>query len=134
MTQNLLVELFVEELPPKALKKLGESFAHSLLAALQKEGLAAAAAQVTAFATPRRLAAHITSVLAVAADKPVVQKLMPVDFATLEPGELRRSRAAQVAAAVWKSGNGYTLVSFRSVAAYVFGALSHSVQPGSEPL
>ena len=78
MTQNLLVELFVEELPPKALKKLGESFAHSLLAALQKEGLAAAAAQVTAFATPRRLAAHITSVLAVAADKPVVQKLMPV--------------------------------------------------------
>ena len=78
MTQNLLVELFVEELPPKALKKLGESFAHSLLAALQKEGLAAAAAQVTAFATPRRLAAHITSVLAVAADKPVVQQLMPV--------------------------------------------------------
>ncbi|MBP8194686.1 MAG: glycine--tRNA ligase subunit beta [Azonexus sp.] len=78
MTQNLLVELFVEELPPKALKKLGESFAHSLLVALQKEGLAAAAAQVTAFATPRRLAAHITSVLAVAADKPVVQKLMPV--------------------------------------------------------
>ena len=78
MTQNLLVELFVEELPPKALKKLGESFANSLLAALQKEGLAAAAAQVTAFATPRRLAAHITSVLAVAADKPVVQKLMPV--------------------------------------------------------
>ena len=78
MTQNLLVELFVEELPPKALKKLGESFADSLLAALQKEGLAAAAAQVTAFATPRRLAAHITSVLAVAADKPVVQKLMPV--------------------------------------------------------
>lgn len=78
MTQNLLVELFVEELPPKALKKLGESFANSLLAALQKEGLAAADAQVTAFATPRRLAAHITAVLAVAADKPVVQKLMPV--------------------------------------------------------
>ncbi len=63
-----------------------------------------------------------------------LMKLLPVDFATLEPGELRRSRAAQVAAAVWKSGNGYTLVSFRSVAAYVFGALSHSVQPGSEPL
>ena len=26
-TKNLLVELFVEELPPKALKKLGEAFA-----------------------------------------------------------------------------------------------------------
>ena len=25
--QNLLVELFVEELPPKALKKLGDAFA-----------------------------------------------------------------------------------------------------------
>ena len=25
--KNLLVELFVEELPPKALKKLGEAFA-----------------------------------------------------------------------------------------------------------
>jgi glycyl-tRNA synthetase beta chain len=33
---------------------------------------------VTAYASPRRLAAHVTGVLAVAADKPVVQKLMPV--------------------------------------------------------
>ena len=31
-TQNLLVELFVEELPPKALKKLGEAFAQTLAA------------------------------------------------------------------------------------------------------
>jgi len=29
-TKNLLVELFVEELPPKALKKLGEAFANGL--------------------------------------------------------------------------------------------------------
>jgi len=29
-TQNLLVELFVEELPPKALKKLGDAFATQL--------------------------------------------------------------------------------------------------------
>ena len=34
-TQNLLVELFVEELPPKALKKLGESFAATLAASLK---------------------------------------------------------------------------------------------------
>jgi glycyl-tRNA synthetase beta chain len=78
MSKNLLVELFVEELPPKALKKLGESFAAALAASLKKDGLAAENAQVTAYASPRRLAAHLTDVAAVAADKPVVQKLMPV--------------------------------------------------------
>lgn len=77
-TKNLLVELFVEELPPKALKKLGETFATSLATALKKDGLAADEATVTAYASPRRLAAHITDVASLAADKPVVQKLMPV--------------------------------------------------------
>jgi glycyl-tRNA synthetase beta chain len=77
-TQNLLVELFVEELPPKALKKLGDAFASTLAASLQSQGLAHADAVVTPFATPRRLAAHVTSVAAQAADKAVSQKLMPV--------------------------------------------------------
>ena len=76
--QNLLVELFVEELPPKALKKLGEAFASNLATSLQSQGLASADAMVTPFATPRRLAAHITTVAAQAADKAVSQKLMPV--------------------------------------------------------
>ena len=40
-TQNLLVELFVEELPPKALKKLGEVFATHLCDQLKVQGLAA---------------------------------------------------------------------------------------------
>lgn len=77
-TKNLLVELFVEELPPKALKKLGEAFAGVLLEQLQAQGLASSGAKLTAFASPRRLAAHITSVAAQAADKQVSQKLMPV--------------------------------------------------------
>ncbi len=77
-SKNLLVELFVEELPPKALKKLGEAFAAALANSLKNAGLAPSTATVTAFASPRRLAAHVTDVLAVAADKPVVQKLMPV--------------------------------------------------------
>ncbi len=76
--KNLLVELFVEELPPKALKKLGEVFAHTLAQSLTSAGLAKSSATVTAYASPRRLAAHITDVAAVAADKPVAQKLMPV--------------------------------------------------------
>jgi glycyl-tRNA synthetase beta chain len=77
-TQNLLVELFVEELPPKALKKLGESFAATLSDSLKAQGLAAADTAVTAYASPRRLAVHIANVVAKAADKSVSQKLMPV--------------------------------------------------------
>ncbi len=76
--KNLLVELFVEELPPKALKKLGEAFSAALANSLKKDGLTGDNAAVTAYASPRRLAAHVTGILAVAADKPVVQKLMPV--------------------------------------------------------
>ena len=77
-TQNLLVELFVEELPPKALNKLGAAFSGVLAEQLKAQGLAEADALVTAFASPRRLAAHVSGVAAQAADKAVQQKLMPV--------------------------------------------------------
>lgn len=77
-TNNLLIELFVEELPPKALKKLGESFASTLAETLKVQGLLADNATVTNFASPRRLAAHITAVASKAADRQVAQKLMPV--------------------------------------------------------
>jgi glycyl-tRNA synthetase beta chain len=80
-TKNLLVELFVEELPPKALKKLGESFAAALAASLKSQGLIDAASVATPYASPRRLAAHVTAVAAKAADKAVQQKLMPVSVA-----------------------------------------------------
>ena len=78
MMENLLVELFVEELPPKSLKKLGEAFASTLFESLKTQGLTAADSKVTPYASPRRLAAHITHVAAQAADKPISQKLMPV--------------------------------------------------------
>jgi glycyl-tRNA synthetase beta chain len=77
-SQNLLVELFVEELPPKALKKLGLAFADVLCEQLQAQGLATSGSTLTAFASPRRLAAHITAVASQAADKSVSHKLMPV--------------------------------------------------------
>ncbi|MDO8698845.1 MAG: glycine--tRNA ligase subunit beta [Rhodoferax sp.] len=77
-TKNLLVELFVEELPPKALKKLGDAFANQLADQLRAQGLATAESVVTAYASPRRLAAHVTHVWLKAADKAVQQKLMPV--------------------------------------------------------
>jgi glycyl-tRNA synthetase beta chain len=77
-SKNLLVELFVEELPPKSLKKLGDSFAEVLAASLKSQGLAASDVVVTPYASPRRLAVHVTNVSAQAADKSVSQKLMPV--------------------------------------------------------
>jgi glycyl-tRNA synthetase beta chain len=77
-TQNLLVELFVEELPPKALQKLGDAFATVLGDQLKAQGLTSAASVVTPFASPRRLAAHVSAVVDKAADKAVQQKLMPV--------------------------------------------------------
>ena len=77
-TGNLLVELLVEELPPKSLKKLGDSFAEVMAASLKAQGLAGNDVAITAFASPRRLAVHIRSVAAQAADKSASQKLMPV--------------------------------------------------------
>ncbi len=77
-TQNLLVELLVEELPPKALKKLGLAFASVLADSLKAQGLAAPDAMVTDYASPRRLAVHVFAVAEHAADKAVSQKLMPV--------------------------------------------------------
>jgi glycyl-tRNA synthetase beta chain len=75
---NLLVELFVEELPPKALKKLGEAFAAVLAESLVAQGLAETNAAVSHFASPRRLGVHVENVLACAAEKSVSTKLMPV--------------------------------------------------------
>ena len=84
---NLLVELFVEELPPKALKKLGEAFASQLFEQLKAQGLTAADGRVTPYASPRRLAVHITQVAAKGADKAVRHKLMPVSVALDAQGQ-----------------------------------------------
>ena len=80
-TKSLLVELFVEELPPKSLKKLGDEFAKALAASLKSQGLAGDHSAVTAYATPRRLAMHLSAVAAQGTDKAVTHKLMPVTVA-----------------------------------------------------
>jgi glycyl-tRNA synthetase beta chain len=85
-TANLLVELFVEELPPKALKKLGDSFASLIAESLRAQGLVGEGA-VTAFASPRRLGVHIADVAAKAADKAVRVKLMPVAVGLTPEGQ-----------------------------------------------
>ena len=79
-SKNLLVELFVEELPPKALKSLGEVFCDKLFNHLMKLNLLDRASVISAkaFASPRRLAAFIPGVAECAADQQISQKLMPV--------------------------------------------------------
>ena len=104
-TQNLLVELFVEELPPKALKKLGEVFATVLADSLKAQGLAPADAVVTPYASPRRLAVHVTAVQDKAADKAQQIKLMPVAVGLSSDGQptpalLKKLAAAGVDASV----------------------------------
>src|SRR4051812_30158931 len=84
---TLLVELFVEELPPKALKKLGEAFASLLADSLKAQGLAAADAAVTAYASPRRLAVQVANVAVRAADRSQQVKLMPVAVALDAAGQ-----------------------------------------------
>ncbi|AZL60544.1 sarcosine oxidase subunit gamma [Tabrizicola piscis] len=58
----------------------------------------------------------------------VLRKLVPVDLDRLDAGEMRRSRAAQVACALWRDDAGFTLVAFRSVARYVFDLLANAAR------
>ncbi len=69
------------------------------------------------------------------AAREVMAKLCPVDFSpdAFTPGMFRRTRMAQVPAALWMSDDGtFHIICFRSVAEYVFGLLKVASQPGSE--
>ncbi|MFC6279735.1 MULTISPECIES: glycine--tRNA ligase subunit beta [Polaromonas] len=77
-TQNLLVELFVEELPPKALSILGEAFADRIVNGLVHLNLRLREPGWTVFASPRRLGVWVPDVLSHAPDSRVSVKLMPV--------------------------------------------------------
>lgn len=88
MSASLLVELFTEELPPKALKQLGVAFAHRL-----QDGLIRAQLKdrdpgdTRIYATPRRLAVLIQDVRAKAADRIESKKLMPAKVAFAADGK-----------------------------------------------
>jgi glycyl-tRNA synthetase beta chain len=81
MSAPLLVELLTEELPPKALKKLGDAFAAGIEAVLVKDGLLQANSAPQVFATPRRLAVLYANVIPAAQNKAVKQKILPVSVA-----------------------------------------------------
>jgi glycyl-tRNA synthetase beta chain len=97
--KNLLVELFVEELPPKALKKLGDAFGRVLYDELRTRGLTSGNSLLSTFASPRRLAAHISAVLERAPDREIIEKLMPLSVAVKDgrPTDALRKRLAKAA-------------------------------------
>ena len=95
---TLAVELLTEELPPKALKALGEAFARGVADGLRGRGYLVQASTVTPFATPRRLAVTISHVLPVAPDAPVSDKLMPVKVARDASGNVTEAFRKKLAA------------------------------------
>ncbi|MBL8517458.1 MAG: glycine--tRNA ligase subunit beta [Betaproteobacteria bacterium] len=80
-TAPLLIELFTEELPPKALQKLGDAFAQGIHDGLKKSGLIEGEAPVRTFATPRRLGVLLANIRDKAPDRTEVRKLMPAKVA-----------------------------------------------------
>ncbi|QJR80984.1 glycine--tRNA ligase subunit beta [Alteromonas pelagimontana] len=97
-TENLLIELGTEELPPKSLKQLGESFAANFQLALENAELGFKS--VAWFAAPRRLAVYVTALEANQQDK-VVEKRGPAVSAAFDA-----DGAPTRAAIGWAKGNG----------------------------
>ncbi len=87
MNATLLIELLTEELPPKALSRLGEVFASQIHIGLSDRNLVSASGAYEWFATPRRLAIQVPHVLAVAPDATAFEKIMPVAVALDANGE-----------------------------------------------
>jgi glycyl-tRNA synthetase beta chain len=81
LNQTLLIEIFTEELPPKALAKLGDAFANGIFNGLKTRDFLDDSAVATAFATPRRLAVSISHVRATSLDKTMREKVLPVSVA-----------------------------------------------------
>ncbi|QJR13674.1 glycine--tRNA ligase subunit beta [Usitatibacter palustris] len=104
MSAPLLVELICEELPPKALARLGAAFANGLRDGLAKRGLIDPKEEALAFSTPRRLAAGFRQVRAASEPKAIEVKLMPVSIGLDAAGKptpalLKKLEAAGLAGA-----------------------------------
>jgi glycyl-tRNA synthetase beta chain len=104
MKQTLLVELLTEELPPKVLSKLGDAFAAAMLQGLTQRSLADADASVIAYASPRRLAVSIAGVHAVAADKQIREKVLPLSVALDKEGQPTAPLTKKLAALALTAG------------------------------
>lgn len=98
------------------------------------------AAMVKALGKTHALAVNVSDARAVftisgASAREVLGKVAPVDLSAeaFQPGQIRRSRLAQVAGAFWMDdAETFRVVCFRSAADYVFKLLKVAAQPGSE--
>ncbi|MES2900418.1 MAG: glycine--tRNA ligase subunit beta [Pseudomonadota bacterium] len=98
MNHTLLVELLTEELPPKALAKLGAAFAAGIFNGLKSRDFLEADSVATAYATPRRLAVSINNVRSTSPDKSVREKVLPVSVAIGADGQGTAPLAKKLAA------------------------------------
>ncbi len=104
MKHTLLVELLTEELPPKALGKLGDAFANAMFNGLSTRALLDEGASVTAYASPRRLAVTIQGVLTSSPDKPIREKVLPVSVALDKDGQPAAPLSKKLAALAAQAG------------------------------
>lgn len=98
MNQTLLVELLTEELPPKALAKLGEAFAAGIVNGLKSRDFLESDSVTTSYASPRRLAVSITNVRLTSSDKILREKILPVSVALDAAGNATAPLAKKLAA------------------------------------
>jgi glycyl-tRNA synthetase beta chain len=105
ITRSLLVELFTEELPPKALPKLGQAFADGLCAALTQHGLVGKENTIIAFASPRHMAVRLTQVHDEAPEQAFSEKLMPVKVGLDASGAATPALLKKLAAKGWEHMN-----------------------------
>ncbi|TDG08545.1 glycine--tRNA ligase subunit beta [Paraburkholderia guartelaensis] len=95
---TLLVELLTEELPPKALARLGDAFAEGIAQRLAARDLIEGDLSFERYATPRRLAVTIKNVRSVAPEKQVREKVLPVSVALDANGQPTAPLAKKLAA------------------------------------
>lgn len=108
-----------------------------LLVLPRAEAPEAAAALADALSTEHALVLDVSDMRAAfAIDGPkatqVLMKLCPADIGAMAPDGIRRTRAAQVACGIWRRGEGFVLIGFRSVGDYIGGLLRGAARPGTE--
>ncbi len=101
-TRPLLVELLTEELPPKALNRLGQAFAHQVRDTLAGQHLLADDCACEDYATPRRLAVLLTAVHDQAPEQRYSEKLMPVKVGLDADGNATPALQKKLASKGWE--------------------------------
>lgn len=98
----LLIELLTEELPPKALNRLGQAFAQQLRDTLSSLNLLEDACTYQDYATPRRLAVLLSAVRDQAPEQSYSEKLMPAKVGLTDDGQATPALQKKLASKGWE--------------------------------